>query len=92
MDTECEKDFTKVKEFLTSPLILTYPNEESHLFLHLSVIERAISSVFVQEIDKAKRLVYFVIKHFFLEAIIFIGISGHQRRVLHKGRGNKHKK
>lgn len=36
------------------------PKEDSHLFLYLSITERATSLVLVQEIDKASILMYFV--------------------------------
>ena len=62
--TKCEYVFTKVKAFLTSPLVLTCPREWFPLLLYLSVMNQEMSSVFVQEIDKAERLVYFISKVF----------------------------
>lgn len=55
---ECDEDFSKIKEFLTPPLILTHPKEDSHLFLYLSVTERAMSSVIVLKIDNIKKEEY----------------------------------
>lgn len=45
--SKCENEFTKLKEFLTSPLILTRLKEESPLLLYLSVTDQAISFVLV---------------------------------------------
>lgn len=52
--TKCEKDFTKLKYFLTSPLVLTPPKEGSPLLLYLSITDQVMCSVRVQDIDRIK--------------------------------------
>lgn len=51
---ECEETFDKIKEFFISPPILIRPKEDLPLFLYLSVTKRVMSSVHVQQINKAK--------------------------------------
>lgn len=59
---EFEEASTKIKEFLTSPSILTRSKEDSPFLFYLSVTRRIMCSVFFQEIDKAEKPVYFVRK------------------------------
>lgn len=54
-----KEDFTKINDFFTSPIILTRSREESPLLFYLSVIDQEMNAVFVQEIDKTERHVYF---------------------------------
>lgn len=61
---ECEETFSKIKVFLKSPPILTRSKENLPFLIYLSVTERATSSVLVQEINKTKKLVYFISKVF----------------------------
>ena len=49
---ECEEVFLKLKEYLTSPPVLCKPQLSTPFRLHFTVMERAISSVFVQEQDQ----------------------------------------
>lgn len=58
--SECEEAFAKLKEFLATPPILRRPMSGIPLQLYLSVTDHAVSSVLVQDIDKAQRPVYFV--------------------------------
>lgn len=61
---KCEKAFTKVKNFLILPLILTLPRDGSPLLIYLSIIYQAKSSILVQEIDRADKIVYLTSKVF----------------------------
>lgn len=61
---KCKDDFTKVKNFLTPPSVLILLREVSSLLLYRSVTDQAINSVPVQEIDRAEKPVYFIIKVF----------------------------
>lgn len=61
---DCEEDFQRVKAFLMSPPILTFPREESPLLLYLFVTDHVMSSVLVQETNKVENHVYFVSKVF----------------------------
>lgn len=61
---ECEEAFTKIKEFLMLFPILTRSREDSPLLFYLSITERSMISVLVQEIDKAEKPVYFISKMF----------------------------
>lgn len=60
---ECEEAFSKVKDFLVLPPILTRLLEEL-LLLYLSVLYQAMRSDLVQEIEKEKKPVYFILKVF----------------------------
>lgn len=62
--TQCDEAFTKIKNFLTLPIVLTHPREESSLLLYLLVINQVMSSIFVQEIDSVEKHVYFISKVF----------------------------
>lgn len=59
---ECDSAFSKLKEFLASPLILTCPIVGSHLYLYLSIIDLALSSILVKETYNVEKFVYFVSK------------------------------
>lgn len=54
----------ELNQFLSSPLILVRPKENSTLVLYLAVSEKVISSVLVQNDDGEERPVYFVSKVF----------------------------
>ena len=58
----CEEAFKEVKQFLSSPPILVRPKENMTLVLYLSVTDKALSSVLVQDGDEGERPVYFVSK------------------------------
>lgn len=68
--TKCEEVLSKIKEFLTSPPILTRPKEDSPLIFYLSVTKQVMSSILVQEINKVDKLVHFVIE-------VFKGVETH---------------
>jgi len=59
---ECEEAFLKLKEYLTSPIVLCKPQLGTPLRLYFVVTEQAISSVLVQEQDQVQKPIYFVSK------------------------------
>ena len=59
---ECEEAFEKLKKYLASPPVLCKPELSTPLRLYFAVIERAISSVLLQEQDQVQRPIYFVSK------------------------------
>jgi len=59
---ECEEAFAKMKEYLASPPVLCKPEPGTPLCLYFAVIEKAISSVLLQEQDQMQRSIYFVTK------------------------------
>jgi hypothetical protein len=61
---KCEEAFQKLKEFLTSPPILTRPELGNPLFLYLAVSKNAMGATLVQEIKGEEKPVYFVSKIF----------------------------
>jgi len=52
---ECEEAFLKLKEYLASPSVLCNPQLGTPLRLYFAVIEKAISSVLVQEQDQVQK-------------------------------------
>ena len=59
---ECEEAFVKLKEYLASPLVLCKSKLGTPLHLYFAVIEKAISSVLLQEQDQVQRPIYFISK------------------------------
>ena len=59
---ECEEAFLKLKEYLTSPLVLCKPQLSTPLRLYFTVIEKTISLVLVQKQDQVQKPIYFVSK------------------------------
>jgi len=57
---ECEEAFLKLKEYLASSPVLCKLQLGTPLHLYFAVIERAISSVLVQEKDQVQKPIYFV--------------------------------
>ena len=51
-------------KYLTSPPLLSTPNKEKLLYVYLVILEHAVSSVLLREVDKEQRLIYFVSKTF----------------------------
>ncbi|XP_060972398.1 uncharacterized protein LOC133038310 [Cannabis sativa] len=59
---ECEEALDKLKQYLTSPPLLSKPKDNENLFVYLAVSEAAVSAVLVRE-DKGKQLpIYYVSK------------------------------
>ncbi|XP_057444102.1 uncharacterized protein LOC130736278 [Lotus japonicus] len=56
---ECEEAFTRLKEMLSAPPVLSKPVQGLPLHLYFSVGDHAISSV-IQEVDGEQKIVYFV--------------------------------
>lgn len=46
---ECEEAFVKLKEYLTSPPLLSKPIEGEDLYVYLAVSEAAISGALIRE-------------------------------------------
>ncbi|MDV3160361.1 MAG: RNase H-like domain-containing protein, partial [Sweet potato little leaf phytoplasma] len=57
---QCEHAFQQLKEFLTSPPILSKPLAGKEIIVYLSVSNAAISAVIVQEEDRIQRPVYYI--------------------------------
>jgi hypothetical protein len=63
---EADAAFTQLKEFLTSPLVLTAPQKDDVLLLYIAAIDRMVSTVIVVEheepghVFKVQRPVYFI--------------------------------
>ena len=49
---EYERAFQDLKKFLVEPSVLSKPKDGEPLYIYLSVIEKAISSVLVKEEEK----------------------------------------
>jgi len=60
--TECEKSFTKLKEYLASLPILGKPLPGTPIRLYFVITDRAISLVIVQDQNKVQKPIYFVSK------------------------------
>jgi len=59
---ECEEVFLKLKEYLASLPVLCEPQLGTPFRLYFAVIERAISSILVQEQNQVQMSIYFVSK------------------------------
>jgi hypothetical protein len=59
---ECEKAFEELKNYLTSPLLLSRLVEGKILYLYLAVSQLAVSSVLIREESGMQKPVYFTIK------------------------------
>ncbi|KAK2991305.1 hypothetical protein RJ640_024570 [Escallonia rubra] len=59
---ECQTSFDKLKEYLTSPPLLSKPLPGEDLFLYLAVSESAVSAVLIREQDGRQLPIYYVSK------------------------------
>jgi len=59
---ECKEAFTKLKMYLLNPPILRKPTRRLPIHLYLSITDRAISLIILQEEGKDQRSIYFVTK------------------------------
>ncbi|KAK3037092.1 hypothetical protein RJ639_029934 [Escallonia herrerae] len=59
---ECQTSFDKLKEYLTSPPLLSKPISGEDLFLYLAVAESAVSAVLIREQDGRQFPIYYVSK------------------------------
>lgn len=57
--SECKEAFTIMKVFMGTPLILTFLEVCTPLYLYLSVIDQAMSCMLVQKKQKVEKPVYF---------------------------------
>ncbi|GLT32924.1 hypothetical protein SLA2020_075540 [Shorea laevis] len=60
--SECEAAFEELKTYLSSPPLLTKANEGEILYLYLGILDAAISSVLVREVEKQQKPVYYASK------------------------------
>ncbi|XP_057444187.1 uncharacterized protein LOC130736368 [Lotus japonicus] len=56
----CEQAFTKLKELLATPPVLSKPTPNVPLILYLAVTDKAFSTVLLQEEKKKYKIIYFV--------------------------------
>ncbi|XP_057418383.1 uncharacterized protein LOC130712571 [Lotus japonicus] len=61
-NSECEEAFTRLKEMMSAPPVLSKPVQGLPLHLYFSVSDHAISSVILQEVDREQKIVYFVLQ------------------------------
>ncbi|XP_057452568.1 uncharacterized protein LOC130744393 [Lotus japonicus] len=61
-NSECEEAFTRLKEMLSAPPVLSKPVQGLPLHLYLFIGDHAISSVILQEVDGEQKIVYFVLQ------------------------------
>ncbi|XP_020209305.1 uncharacterized protein LOC109794226 [Cajanus cajan] len=59
-DAQCEQEFVDFKTFLSTPPILTKPQEHAELLLYLAVADNAISSALMQTDGKKQIPIYFI--------------------------------
>ncbi|XP_016747561.2 uncharacterized protein [Gossypium hirsutum] len=65
-DDECQKTFEKVKQYLSSPLVLTPPSPGRPLILYLTVFDNSMGCVLGQhdETGRKERAIYYLSKKF----------------------------
>jgi hypothetical protein len=59
---ECEKALQDLKEYLTSPPLLSKPKDNETLLIYLAVSSTAVSAVLVREENDRQHPVYYVSK------------------------------
>ncbi|KAK3037168.1 hypothetical protein RJ639_031055 [Escallonia herrerae] len=59
---ECQKSFEELKNYLSSPLLLTKPVTGENLFLYMLISEVAVGTVLIQEEEGKQRPVYYISK------------------------------
>ena len=60
---ECQKAFEKIKEYLTSPLVLKLPRQGKPLILYLALEENAMGAMLAQEgLEGVEHAVYYLSK------------------------------
>ncbi|GAA0161163.1 hypothetical protein LIER_17540 [Lithospermum erythrorhizon] len=59
-DEECNKAFEELKEYLSSPKLLSQPEEGEMLQLYLAVSSGALSSVLIRDAEGQQRPIYYV--------------------------------
>ncbi|XP_019157206.1 PREDICTED: uncharacterized protein LOC109153800 [Ipomoea nil] len=58
--TECQQLFEELKQYLSTPPVLSTPQEGEPLFLYLAASPKAVSSVLVREEERTQHPVYYV--------------------------------
>lgn len=56
---ECEEVFSKLKNLLLTPLVLTHPKDGTPLFLYFLVTDREMSFLLIQEKESSENTIYF---------------------------------
>lgn len=59
---ECQKSFEELKQYLSTPPLLTTPNERDILFMYLAVTDVAVRVVLVKEEGNIQKLIYYTSK------------------------------
>ncbi|XP_019161181.1 PREDICTED: uncharacterized protein LOC109157795 [Ipomoea nil] len=57
---ECQHSFEELKQYLSTPPVLSTPQEGEPLFLYLAASPKAVSSVLVREEERTQHPVYYV--------------------------------
>ncbi|XP_019159714.1 PREDICTED: uncharacterized protein LOC109156332 [Ipomoea nil] len=57
---ECQQSFEELKQYLSTPPVLSTPQVDEPLFLYLAASAKAVSSVLVREDDRVQHPVYYV--------------------------------
>ncbi|XP_019194841.1 PREDICTED: uncharacterized protein LOC109188642 [Ipomoea nil] len=58
--TECQQSFEELKQYLSTPPVLSTPQAAEPLFLYLATSSKAVSSVLVREEERVQHPVYYV--------------------------------
>ncbi|XP_019150529.1 PREDICTED: uncharacterized protein LOC109147322 [Ipomoea nil] len=58
--TECQQSFEELKQYLSTPPVLSTPQAGEPLFLYLAASSKAVSSVLVREEERVQHPVYYV--------------------------------
>ena len=59
---ECDQALQQLKQYLSSPPLLSTPKPGEHLYLYLSVSQHAVSSFLLREEDKQQKPIYYTSK------------------------------
>ena len=58
----CEKAIVKLKNYLSSPLILIQPEDEETLFLYITMLDEAMGTIIIMKRDGKQMIVYYTSK------------------------------
>ena len=62
MDYSLEECIQQYKKYLTSPPLLSKPNDGEQLFIYLAISENAVSAVLIQQEDIKQLPIYYMSK------------------------------
>lgn len=80
---DCEKAFTKLKNYLSNPLLLSKSNPKEELFLYLVVSSTVMNTMLVQEEVGAQLLVYYISHTMILMETRYLNIEKFALTLLH---------